>query len=44
MNHISEKGKWGFWRRGTDCDGERVSEYLSLRYQSCHIESHSSKC
>jgi hypothetical protein len=26
------------------CDGEEASEYLSLRYQSCHIESHSSKC
>jgi hypothetical protein len=44
MNHTLEKSKRESWRRGTSCDGEGASECLSLRYQSCHIESQSSKC
>jgi hypothetical protein len=44
MNHTSEKSKRESWHRGTGCDGERASECLSLRYQSCHVESHNSKC
>jgi hypothetical protein len=44
MNHISEKSKCKTWHRGTGCDGEEASGCLSPKYQSCHVESQSSKC